>query len=93
MVSWQRTSNLVCRRNRACSDFAGAARRCKQIICLPTKPLPSPVGSSEQKKPRSKPEFVSQIDFLDQLVGQDSLCTTLGDQLTIIHDIGGFADI
>src|SRR5690606_36872821 len=38
-------------------------------------------------------EFVAEIHFLDQLVGEDGLRIAFGDQLPIVDDIGGFAAI
>src|SRR5471032_1321935 len=36
---------------------------------------------------------MAQVDFLDQFVGQDSGRIAFGDQLSIIDDIGSFADV
>src|SRR5690606_15767371 len=38
-------------------------------------------------------EFVPQVDFLDQLVGQDGLGVALGDQAAFADDVGGLADV
>lgn len=36
---------------------------------------------------------MAQVNFLDQLVGEDGFGVAFGDQLTVVDDVGGFADI
>ena len=36
---------------------------------------------------------MTQVDFLDQLVGQDGLGIAFGDQLAVVDDVSGLADI
>src|ERR1700712_2741581 len=42
---------------------------------------------------RLQAELVTQVHFLDQLVGQDGFGVAFGNQLSIVDDVSGFADI
>src|SRR5690606_15425212 len=68
----------------------GAPGRRSQAIYMPGDQLYIPLGCPPVAL---QAEFVSQIHFLDQLVGEDGLGAAFGDQPAFADDVGGFADV
>src|SRR5690554_2910020 len=84
MVSWQTLYSGGVRLS------LGAPGRRPQAIYMPADELYIP---SVAPPVVLQAEFVTEIDFLDQLVGQDGLGVALGNQPALADDVGGFADI
>ena len=40
-----------------------------------------------------KAELLPEVDVLDQLIGQDGFCVAFSDQLTVVDNVGGLANI